>query len=170
MFINRPTTRTTSTARAAHTFAALGLPLAIASLALALLLCLQWPLRDWVQAHSRTANDLGQMVFALYMAVALTLASAGGTHLAAHTTPNRRLGMTSNAKRWLYGACVLPWALYLLWSAILPAFHATVRWERFPETATAGYWLLHVAVCVLALGAALFAMQSLLKPKTVSPT
>jgi hypothetical protein len=153
--------------------------LALVALVLALLLCLQWPLRDWVQAHSRTANDLGQIVFALYMSVAITVASLGGAHLAAqshlqsqHNTdvafksfnnkPSRTLfKLSDNARRWLYAACVLPWALYLLSTAFLPALHAVLRWERFPETSTAGYWLLHIAVCVLALGATLFALRSL---------
>ena len=43
-------------------------------LPLALLLFAQWPLRDLVQAHSREANDLAQIIFALYMAVAVTWA------------------------------------------------------------------------------------------------
>lgn len=34
-------------------------------LPLALLLFAQWPSRDWVRAHSRTANDVAQIVFAL---------------------------------------------------------------------------------------------------------
>ena len=42
-------------------------------LPLALLLFAQWPLRELVQAGSREANDLAQVVFALYMAVARTL-------------------------------------------------------------------------------------------------
>ena len=39
------------------------------ALPLVLLLFLQWPLRDVVHAYSRQANDLGQIVFALYVAV-----------------------------------------------------------------------------------------------------
>jgi hypothetical protein len=30
---------------------------------LALLLFIQWPLREWVQAYSRQANDMGQILF-----------------------------------------------------------------------------------------------------------
>jgi hypothetical protein len=40
-------------------------------LPLALLLFLQWPLRDVVGAGSRPANDMAQWLFALYVAVAL---------------------------------------------------------------------------------------------------
>ena len=40
------------------------------SAGLGLLLFLQWPLRDLVQAYSREANDLAQMLFALYVSLA----------------------------------------------------------------------------------------------------
>ena len=36
-------------------------------LPVSLLLFLQWPLREWVQAYSREANDLAQVLFALYV-------------------------------------------------------------------------------------------------------
>ena len=48
-----------------------------------LLLFLQWPLRDLVKGYSREANDLGQLLFALYVAVAFTAAMRAHTHLAA---------------------------------------------------------------------------------------
>ena len=38
------------------------------ALPVVLLLFLQWPLRDLVRAYSREANDLGQWLFALYVA------------------------------------------------------------------------------------------------------
>lgn len=44
-------------------------------LPIVLLLCLQWPLRDLVQGWSREANDLGQWLFALYVAASLTAAT-----------------------------------------------------------------------------------------------
>ena len=52
-------------------------------LPLILLLFLQWPLRDWFRSYSREANDLGQIFFALFVAVSVTAASRAGTHLAA---------------------------------------------------------------------------------------
>jgi TRAP-type C4-dicarboxylate transport system permease small subunit len=48
-------------------------------------LFLQWPLRDALRCCSREANDLGQWLFALYIAVAVTAATRAGTHLAADT-------------------------------------------------------------------------------------
>ena len=41
----------------------------------ALILFLQWPLRDFVQWGSREANDLGQWIFALYVSLAVTFAT-----------------------------------------------------------------------------------------------
>ena len=53
------------------------------ALPLVLLLFLQWPLRDLVHGYSREANDLGQVVFAIFVAVSVTAATRAGTHLAA---------------------------------------------------------------------------------------
>src|ERR1044071_4448911 len=53
----------------------LGLPVA-------LILFLQWPLRDFVQWGSREANDLGQWIFALYVSLAMTFATRERAHLA----------------------------------------------------------------------------------------
>src|SRR5215475_11491458 len=49
-----------------------------------LLLFLQWPLRDLVHRYSREANDLGQWIFALYVAASVTAATRTHTHLATH--------------------------------------------------------------------------------------
>ena len=46
------------------------------ALPLILLLFLQWPLRDLLHKFSREANDLGQVAFALFVAVSVTVAVA----------------------------------------------------------------------------------------------
>ena len=48
------------------------------ALPVVLLLSAQWPLRDLVRCCSREANDLGQWLFALFIAVALTAEHAFG--------------------------------------------------------------------------------------------
>ena len=48
-------------------------------LPVSVLLFLQWPLREWLQAYSREANDLAQVVFAVYVSVAITAATRFGT-------------------------------------------------------------------------------------------
>ena len=59
------------------------------ALPLVLLLFLQWPLRDLVHGYSREANDLGQVVFAIFVAVSVTAATRAGTHLAADALAQR---------------------------------------------------------------------------------
>jgi len=54
-------------------------------LPLAFLLFLQWPLREWIGAWSREANDLAQVLFALYVSVAVSAATRAHAHLAADT-------------------------------------------------------------------------------------
>lgn len=54
-----------------------------------LLLFLQWPLRDLLQAYSREANDLAQLLFALHVSLAITYASRQRTHLAADALAHR---------------------------------------------------------------------------------
>ena len=130
------------------------LPAAVLVVPLAVLLLAQWPLRDLVQACSRQANDLAQIIFALYVAVAVTAASTAGTHLsAAHgaVTHGRRGGGALLA-------CVGPWSLFMLWSFTGPALDSAHLLEKFPETLNPGYFVIKLALLllvVLALGQAL---------------
>src|SRR4051812_11508618 len=48
------------------------------------LLLLQWPLRDLFRGLSRDANDLGQWLFALFVAMAFTAGAPRPTHPPAH--------------------------------------------------------------------------------------
>ena len=115
---------------------------------LALLLFLQWPLREWVQAYSRQANDLGQIVFALYVAVAIGAGSMARTHLAVAA------GSAAQSPRWhawAQLACVVPWALFMLWAAWAPLRDSVRGLERFPETFTPGYFMLQLALGLLLL-------------------
>lgn len=57
-------------------------------LPVSLLLFLQWPLREWVQAYSREANDLAQALFAIYV------------RRKANPTPQSR-------RRWVHGRSCL---------------------------------------------------------------
>src|SRR3954464_7339615 len=83
-----------------------------------LLLFLQWPLRDYVKAYSREANDLGQWLFALYVAAAVTAATRAGTHLAVDTLAKR---YSTRTRRILAHVCNLvalgPWAVLILVTA-----------------------------------------------------
>ena len=143
--------------------AAIGVVVAIGSvlaLPLSLLLFLQWPLREIVQAYSREANDLAQILFALYMSVAMTAATREHAHLAVDALARR---YPPRAKRWLARigtvVAVVPWACFVLHAA-LPDIAQSVRLrEAFPETFNPGYFLLKLALGLLAL---LVLLQALL--------
>lgn len=123
-----------------------------AALAISLLLFLQWPLREWVQAGSREANDLGQVLFAFYVAAAVTAASRRHAHLAASGVAHR---FSRATRRVLAGACALtaivPWSIFVLWAAYPTVARSVAAAERFAETGNPGYFLIKAAVIVLAV-------------------
>ena len=49
------------------------------------LLFLQWPLRTMLGLYSREANDLGQWLFAIYVAASITAATRARANLSADT-------------------------------------------------------------------------------------
>ncbi|MCX7241143.1 MAG: C4-dicarboxylate ABC transporter substrate-binding protein [Burkholderiales bacterium] len=118
-------------------------------LGLALLLFGQWPLREWLQAYSREANDIGQILFALYASAAITAASRAKTHLALvrPTSDTRPAAWRS----WATLACVAPWALLVLWSALPALLNSVRQMERFSEGLTPGYFVVRFALVLLAL-------------------
>ncbi len=121
-------------------------------LPLSLLLFLQWPLRDGVEAYSREANDLAQILFALYVAVAITAATRAGTHLAAD---GAGLRLTPRVRRALTRAAALlvaaPWAAFVLWAGWNSLVQSIAQREAFPETFNPGYFILRVALALLAV-------------------
>src|SRR5436309_7777744 len=86
-------------------------------LPVSLLLFLQWPLRDLVHAYSREANDLAQILFALYVSVAITEATRRGAHLAADAFAQRYPPLwRERLKRVAALAILIPWSLFLLFA------------------------------------------------------
>ena len=120
-------------------------------LPLAALLCAQWPLRDWVQAYSRQANDLAQIVFAIYMAVAVTAASRDGVHLAAGHVLHEREANPPRWRAWAVLACVAPWAVFMLWSAGPQMWQSLVQSERFGETLSPGFFLTKLSLGLMVV-------------------
>ncbi len=120
-------------------------------LPVSLLLFLQWPLRDLLQAYSREANDLAQILFALYVAVAITAATRADAHLAA----DGAVVLSPRSRRLLAriaAVCVLaPWSAFVLWSGYPSLVQSVRQLEAFPETFNPGYFLIRVALAVLAL-------------------
>jgi len=130
-------------------------------LPLAFLLLAQWPLREVVQQYSREANDLGQILFALYVAIALSCATRRDAHLAtdvvAHRYPPRfraallRVGLA---------VTLVPWSLYVLATGTATVWRSVVALEAFPETFNPGYFVVKIATWILA---ALLLLQTLVK-------
>jgi TRAP-type C4-dicarboxylate transport system permease small subunit len=115
------------------------------------LLFLQWPLRDLVRAWSREANDLGQWLFALYVAMAFTAATRAHTHLAADALA-RHYSEPTRALLARLGALLslVPWALFVIIGGahlVLPSLRLL---EAFPDTFNPGYFIIKLALWVLA--------------------
>jgi TRAP-type mannitol/chloroaromatic compound transport system permease small subunit len=121
-------------------------------LPVSLLLFLQWPLREWVQAYSREANDLAQVLFALYVSVAITAATRHRAHLAADAFARRYHGAVRYRLAQL-GAlfALIPWSLFVVYAAWPSVAQSVRQLESFPETYTAGYFIIKLALLLLAL-------------------
>jgi TRAP-type mannitol/chloroaromatic compound transport system permease small subunit len=120
-------------------------------LPLSLLLFLQWPLREFVRAYSREANDLGQVLFALYVAVAVTAATRRGTHLAMDMAAHRYTGRTRRVLlRLVQVTGVLPWAAFVLAAGRSLFWGSAQQLERFSDTGNPGYFLVKFSAGLLA--------------------
>lgn len=125
---------------------------ALLVLPVSLLLFLQWPLRDLVQAWSREANDLAQVLFALYVSLALTQATRQGTHLAtdalAHRLPQ---AWRRHIARFAPTLVLIPWSLFILAASASPLWESLRQLEGFPDTYNPGYFLVKAGLWLLAL-------------------
>jgi TRAP-type mannitol/chloroaromatic compound transport system permease small subunit len=115
------------------------------------LLFLQWPLRDLVQHYSREANDLGQWMFALYVAMAFTAATRAHTHLAADALA-RHYGERVRAWLWRLGVLLglVPWALFVAVAGAKLVIPSVLAREAFADTYNPGYFIIKLALWVLA--------------------
>jgi len=135
------------------------------ALAVALLLFLQWPLREWIQAYSREANDLAQVLFALYVALAVSAATRERTHLAVDAFATRRSARArGRLGRAAAGLVLLPAACALLAASAGPVYRSARVLEAFPETYNPGYFVLKLALIVLTVGVLLQALLDALRP------
>lgn len=120
-------------------------------LPLALLLFAQWPLRDLVQAYSLQANDVAQILFGVYAAFAITAASVSKSHLALVRPALKATKTIASWRDWALLVCVAPWALFLLWAAVPQMLASIAAHEIFSEGLTPGYFILRIALVLLAL-------------------
>ncbi len=129
---------------------------------LALLLCLQWPLRELPGAYARWANDAAQILFALYVAVAVFAASSADRHIALHAKTDAPSAAGSNRRRQIAMAlCVLPWALFMCWYGARATATSVRSLERFPESFFPGYFLIKCAGLLLVTLVAVYALCQL---------
>jgi len=129
------------------------------------LLFLQWPLRSMLGAYSREANDLGQWLFALYVAASITAATRAKTHLAAtiisrHYSDAWRIRLARAGV--LFG--LIPWSLIVLVTSRQLVASSVLGLERFPDTYNAGYFIIKLALWLLALLMLIESMIALARP------
>ena len=117
-----------------------------------LFLMLQWPARDLVGRFSHEADDFGQLLFALYVAVAVTCATRKGTHLATDVIAHRyRPRLRSAMNRTALALGLVPWALFILVTSAPTVWRSVVALESFPDTFVPGYFVVKLSVWVLAV-------------------
>jgi TRAP-type mannitol/chloroaromatic compound transport system permease small subunit len=122
------------------------------ALPLIVLLFLQWPLRDILRSYSREANDLGQIIFALYVAFSISAATRAGTHLAADTLAQRYSARTRHRLRQIgAGFALLPWALFVLFAGKAYVISSVLGLESFPDTNNPGYFIIKSALWIMAI-------------------
>jgi TRAP-type C4-dicarboxylate transport system permease small subunit len=121
-------------------------------LPVSLLLFLQWPLRDLGIGYSREANDLAQTLFALYVAVAITNATRRHSHLAADAFALRYPPRLRRLLMRIASLLVLaPWALFIVYASWPMVVQSVRQLESFPETYDPGYFIVKLALMLLAL-------------------
>ena len=124
-----------------------------------LFLMLQWPARDLVGRFSHEADDFGQLLFALYIAVAVTCATRRGTHLATDVVAHRYSPrFRSGLRRAAFALGLVPWTVFVLVTSAPTVWRSVAALESFPETFVPGYFVVKLAVWVLA---ALLLLQAL---------
>jgi TRAP-type mannitol/chloroaromatic compound transport system permease small subunit len=135
------------------------------ALPLILLLFLQWPLRDIFRGYSREANDLGQIIFAVLVAVSVTAATRAGTHLAADTLAQRYTARTRHRLKQLGAAIgMLPWALYVFFASTGFVIDSVAELEKFQDTNNPGYFIIKLALWIMAILIIAQSMLDILRP------
>jgi len=116
------------------------------------LLFLQWPLRTMLGLYSREANDLGQWLFAIYVAASISAATRAKAHLAADTIA-RNYSRATRGRLARAGAVfgLIPWSVIVLVTSWSLVRDSTLLLERFPDTGNPGYFIIKLALLLMAL-------------------
>lgn len=122
------------------------------ALVVALLLFAQWPLREFIQAYSREANDLGQWLFALFVAGSVTAATRADRHIAADGIAKNyapRIRRRLQTFGIVFG--LIPWALFVAWSGWPVVRNSAAALERYQDTGNPGYFIVKSALLVMVV-------------------
>jgi TRAP-type mannitol/chloroaromatic compound transport system permease small subunit len=115
------------------------------------LLFLQWPLRTMLGLYSREANDLGQWLFAIYVAASIVAATRARAHLAADTIARNYSPAT---REWLARAGavfgLIPWSIIVLVTSWSLVRDSALLLERFPDTGNPGYFIIKLGLLLMA--------------------
>jgi TRAP-type mannitol/chloroaromatic compound transport system permease small subunit len=115
------------------------------------LLFLQWPLRTMLGLYSREANDLGQWLFAIYVAASIAAATRARAHLAADTIARNYSPAT---REWLARAGavfgLIPWSIIVLVTSWSLVRDSALLLERFPDTGNPGYFIIKLGLLLMA--------------------
>ena len=116
------------------------------------LLFLQWPLRTVLGLYSREANDLGQWLFALYVAASITAATRARKRISLQIRYRgiirTRHGNGSLGAGALLG--LIPWSIIVLVTSWPIVRDSMLLFERFPDTGNPGYFIVKIALLLLA--------------------
>ena len=120
------------------------------ALPVVVLLFLQWPLRDVFRGFSREANDLGQWIFAIYVAASVTCATRAGTHLGTDAVARFYPDKIRRVLVRIGAALLLPWALFVVVASKDIVLNSVRGLEAFSDTNNPGYFLIKSALWILA--------------------
>jgi TRAP-type mannitol/chloroaromatic compound transport system permease small subunit len=135
------------------------------ALPLVVLLFLQWPLRDLVRLYSREANDLGQVAFALFVAVSVSAATRARTHLAADLMARHYPARTQRHLARIGAAIgLLPWAVFILVISKTTVVSSVRHLEAFQDSGNPGYFMIKLALWLMATVAIAQSLVDLFRP------
>ena len=135
------------------------------ALPLIVVLFLQWPLRDIVRCCSREANDLGQWMFALFVAVSFTAATRSATHLSTDVLAARYAPRTRDLiYRIGIAAALIPWSVFIVYASRDVVINAVRGLEAFPDTFNPGYFIIKLSLWLLAACVVLQSVVAIARP------
>lgn len=134
------------------------------ALPLALLLFLQWPLRDLVHRYSTLANDIAQICFAIYVAASVAAATRAGTHLAADAIAQRYTPRARARLRKIIAIALVPWALFVSIASRQLVLESVALREDFSQTFNPGYFVIKLALWLMALTVIVQSLIELARP------